>query len=461
VATQLTSVVPRSALGPLELIHSGGFGKVFLVKRFRLGENPTALAYKEFTSDHDLQARAARKAVDLRDGLDQKDRAVLDELSAWPLGLVENSRGQVCGLLMPLLPPDFFTRLIDPYSGNIDNKPRDLAWLVASRAQREVARVDVPDVELTDRLVLLAQLCYVVAWLHRRGWVYGDINLHNVAFALAPARIKLVDCDAAAPLSDMQRRQGHQAGWEPPENPIPGGSPMLQDTVTDVYKLGLAILRGLTPGKHASTRKSARRLCDVLDPSGLDLVSKALGDRAQRPSARELYRYLQQTAQARMDPPHVVRIDIPGAVWPRGQDVRITWQVTGATEAVITSGDALQGRVDPSVHVTGYTIRPTVSGPLLVTFRNRYGVVTIDLGQLRLFDLPAFPLPGDVLPRPVVPPLPAFAIPHLPSLDIVEQSEKKVPAPRTVAPRSAGSVTVTETLDEIREFRRNLAGALV
>ncbi len=68
-------------------------------------------------SEPDRQARAARMAVDLRDGLDRNDRDLLDRLSAWPRALVEDDSGRVCGLLMPLLPDDFFTHLIDPQSG--------------------------------------------------------------------------------------------------------------------------------------------------------------------------------------------------------------------------------------------------------------------------------------------------------------------------------------------------------
>jgi hypothetical protein len=433
VAAALTSIVDRAALGSLELIASGGFGDVYLVGQFRLPGNAGALAYKEFTSEHDLQARAVRMTVDLRDSLDHADRHMLDELSVWPQALVENDSGLVCGLLMPLLPADFFTQLIDPPSGQRSNKPRDLAWLVASAAHRQAAGVDLPDVELTDRFVLLAQLCYVVAWLHRRGWVYGDLNLHNVAFALAPARIKLLDCDAAAPLRDTQRRQGHQAGWEPPEDQTARDAGCLQDTTTDVYKLGLAILRCLTPGKHASTRTSTRRLRGLLDPAGFRLVSDALSDRA-RPTARDLYCYLQQTAQARMDPPRVTSIRIPGHAWPRGQDIRIDWRVTGASEVVITTGNVHHQRVDPSVHTTGYTIRPTVSGPLVIDFRNRFAAVTVNLGQVRLYDLPAFPAPS----------LPAFEMPRLPAFELPDLLGKMSPPDAPKLPHRVPPVTVSK-----------------
>jgi hypothetical protein len=194
----VTTIIRRADLGSRQLIKSGGFGDVYRLDRFRLAGSRQPMAYKEYTSEQSMQARAARMAVDLRDGLSNDDRKALDRLSVWPQVLVEDS-GRVCGVLMPLLPDAFFTPLTDPQSGRPESKPRDLAWLPASESQRRAAGVDVPDVEMTDRLVLLAQLAYVVAWLHRRGWVYGDLNLHNVVFALSPARIKLLDCDSSAP----------------------------------------------------------------------------------------------------------------------------------------------------------------------------------------------------------------------------------------------------------------------
>jgi hypothetical protein len=393
----MTTVVRRADLGTRQLIKSGGFGDVYRVDGLRPRRGRQPLAYKEFTSEQPAQARAVRMAVDLRDGLSDKDRTVLDRLSAWPCALVEES-GRVCGLLMPLLPDAFFTSLIDPQSGRPEKKPRDLAWLSAGESQRRVAGVDVPDVELTDRLVLLGQLAYVIAWLHRRDWVYGDLNLHNVVFALDPARIKLLDCDSAAPLGDTRRRQGHQPAWEPPECQIAGGPSVLQDEATDVYKVGLAALRCLVPGRNASTRRSPRKLQRVLDPAGFDLMSRALSARTQRPAARELYSYLHQAVLDRTGPPRVTRVGLESRRWPRGQDLRVNWVVAAAAEAVITTGNRRQERVDVGLHATGYTIRPEVSGPVVVEFRNRYGTATADLGELRLFELPPFSVSPGLLP---------------------------------------------------------------
>ena len=128
----------------------------------------------------------------------------------------------------------------------------------------------------------------------------------------------------------------------------------------------------------------------MLDPAGFDLLSTALSGRAQRPAAKELYGYLHQTVQARTGPPQVTEVDIEVRRWLRGQDLRINWLVAGASEAVITTGNRHRERVDARLHTTGYTIRPDVSGPVVVEFRNRFGAVTVDLGELRLYELPSF-----------------------------------------------------------------------
>ena len=69
----------------------------------------------------------------------------------------------------------------------------------------------------------------------------------------------------------------------------------LLDTATDVYKLGLAILRWLIPGKGAATARAADRLAGQLDPEAIALVVSALSDaRTSRPTARDLYDHFLQ-----------------------------------------------------------------------------------------------------------------------------------------------------------------------
>jgi hypothetical protein len=110
--------------------------------------------------------------------------------------------------------------------------------------------VDIRNIDKTERLILLTKLACAIGLLHQHDWVFGNLNFSNVAFALDPPRLMLIDCDNAAALADLRRRQPSTVFWDPPECPIIPRSTKwrqqeLQDTVTDVYKLALAILRCL------------------------------------------------------------------------------------------------------------------------------------------------------------------------------------------------------------------------
>jgi uncharacterized protein YegL len=112
----------------------------------------------------------------------------------------------------------------------------------------------------------------------------------------------LLDCDNAAPVADLQRQQPLTLSWVPPEleGKRPGGR--LQDPASEVYQLGLAILRCLTPGAGAAVATDPARLAGVLNATGIDLVTNALSaDRSTRPTAGELARYLGDLAAAGAD----------------------------------------------------------------------------------------------------------------------------------------------------------------
>jgi hypothetical protein len=290
------AAVSRGGLSELTLLAEGRFGRVYRAEHMRLPADPGALAYKEFTTDRANQVTAA---VAFRDELRNGDRAELDRYFAWPRALVEDGTGQVCGFLMPLIPAPFFGRQADPGSGRPTARPREMSWLAAGDAQRAAAQVDLPEVDLAGRLTLLAQMAGALAWLHARGWVFGDLSLARAVFAVDPPRLMLTGCDGAAAAADPGRRQACAPWWDPPECPA-GPDPGQQDAATDVYKLGLAILRCLTPGPGAASSRSASRLADALGPAGAGLAARALSaDRSQRPLASDWHRYLSRLAASR------------------------------------------------------------------------------------------------------------------------------------------------------------------
>jgi hypothetical protein len=399
--------VPKAELGTLVFLAAGGFGKVYSVPEFQLPDDLTALAYKEFTGDAAKRAKsraAAEQVVHFRAALTPAERAALDEYYAWPRALVEDKPGKICGLVMPLIKPEFRWQ-----SGNPAGKPRTMDWLAVSDGLLNANQVSLP-VSENDRLYLVAQWVYAVAWLHKRGWVFGDLSFLNAAFAVAPPKVVLFDCDAAAPLTDLTRKQEHTPNWAPPK-PRPGN---LQDTTTDVYKLGLAIVRSLKPGSGAMQAVKVKRLAGILDADGIDLVGKALlAEHDQRPNARDLYLYLRQVAAPRMVPPAIVEAELTTPLLPRGSDARIMWRIENAEDVEIRVGQ------DPAPQVTsikwrdhpnGYPLRVAESGPVAITAINPYGSMTLELGDVMLYELPAFSVTIGDLPAPVIPPVSSVSL---------------------------------------------------
>ena len=253
------AIIQKADLGSLTLLAEGAFGEVYRVPEYRLPGDPMELAYKEFTQEQAVRAKSAAAAVAYRAGLSPAEQADLDSRAVWPRMLVEEPRDTVKGLLMPLIPAEFFCRLADPLTGVLVDRPLEMTWLASSAGQRAAAQLALREVNKLDRLILLGQLVYAIGRLHKHGWVFGDLALRNAVFALDPPRVLLLDCDGAAPLSDPSRRQATTPYWDPPECP-PRGPQRLQDDRTDVYKLGLAILRCMAPGKGAATAMSPDRL---------------------------------------------------------------------------------------------------------------------------------------------------------------------------------------------------------
>lgn len=382
----------KASLGHLTPLAKGGFSEVFRADEFRLPGDPTPLAYKEFTVAHAEQARSATAAVAFRDGMSQEDRVELDRFFAWPKAMVEDGNGAVCGLLMPLIPQDFFCNQLDSATGTMATRPRAMSWLIASAEQRAAAMVDLPEIDRTERLILLANLVYAIGWLHRRMWVFGDLSFTNVVFALYPPRLMLIDCDGAAALADMNRKQPSTPFWDPPECPIslPSGQRRkqeLQDTLTDTYKLGLAILRCLTPGKGASSTRAVGRLVGELDADGTDLIARALSvDRAYRPTAKDLYYYLERLVSQYTAPPKVFFAKLITPFRLHDQDVRIEWQIDNALEVDLSIGDSYHIKIDPSHNPKGIALRTDSAGAVSITLRNRFGVASVDLGKLTFFE---------------------------------------------------------------------------
>ena len=451
-------MVAKTDLGSLASIASGGFGEVFRTG-FRLPGYRGALAYKELKSSlsQDKYSRAVeamRQAVQLRDSMSDGDRSDLDEVTVWPLALVEEG-GVVRGCLMPLIRPEFFAELHPPATGKKDSKTRDLAWLPARSPALQRAGFSQDQIdEFSDLLVrmrIMVWLVYSVALMHKYGVVYGDMSLKNAVFCLGEyPRSVLMDCDGVARLDDASRRQANSPSFlapeceEPGRNPFARGRAHFQDTRTDVYKLGLCVVRCLSRGRGATQLKSADHLTGLLSPECLDVIKASLSqDPDQRPTAKQLYQALNDFIV-----PVIHEFRVLDSVVPRDGGTMLVWNVSNATKAFIHGPngsvvpvDPLQGQHPVQVH-----------DPTVFTLEICRGSQTVqqDSDLVRVFDVPKFDIESSKHYRSLSA---SLNTPRLPPVDISPILES---FPRRPAVGIGGDSAPEIMLPSIEDFVRRL-----
>ncbi|WP_045744167.1 hypothetical protein [Actinoplanes rectilineatus] len=279
----MNTVVDASVLGPMSTLSSGANGVIRRLEAFRLPGVPGDLVFKEYRpAGPAVSLGGLVKLVGVRQRMVAQRRAALDELAAWPLHVVTGTAGQAAGVLMRLIPDDYFEEMTLP-SGARKRVAREVQHLIADPARARRHRVDVPaDGDLTTRLRICERFAFALSLLHGAQIVYGDVSTRNVLYRLRPyPSVFLVDCDATRMSgSSAVNRQLHSPDWNPPET---GG----QSAATDRYKLGLFVLRCLLPGPGASLNRDWQTAAGVLDPGGLALLRLSLDGAPQgRPAAR-------------------------------------------------------------------------------------------------------------------------------------------------------------------------------
>jgi hypothetical protein len=237
------------------------------------------------------------KAVGLRDRLEPAELAELDSFTTWPLAMVARD-GRFVGSVSRLIDRDYYMEA-RPAGRQPTMRLFELQMLCASAEQLLALGIAPPPAEDgLVRLALMARLAYGIEVIHRpRGsvrLVYGDLNLRDVAVAVNPPRIMLLGTDGVADANDGSRRQPNTPFFVPPE--LASRRQALQDQLTDVYKLGLCVIRGLATGRGATqVTDPASPLVrqGLLDRAGVSLLGRAVGaDRSQRPTAEEIKDYL-------------------------------------------------------------------------------------------------------------------------------------------------------------------------
>ncbi|HEU5470198.1 MAG TPA: hypothetical protein VFV67_06055 [Actinophytocola sp.] len=298
----------RSELGNLGAeLGQGGQAVVYLVPELRLPDATGQLVFKRYKGNQ-VSPNGLRAIVGVRSRLEPRTREALDTVAAWPVRVVRDN-GTVCGVIMPLIPDTFFQERVLPSSGRRTRDPREVQNLFVDPTLAN--RLGMPDVSLRDRFAICRDLALALALLHRNGVVFGDVNAKNALFRLNPEpTVMLVDCDAVrirgnAPVV----RQLNAPDWDPPE-----GRVLTQ--ATDLYKLGLFVLRTLNPGPRASTARDPGRVVGQLDTEGRAMLTAAFGPPATRPAAAAWRAYFAKRVVPAGSPNLVAAVPVRGPAVP-------------------------------------------------------------------------------------------------------------------------------------------------
>jgi len=270
-----------------ELVLSAKIGAGAQGAIYRAQPNPSfglsfPLIYKEFSAKTVVAGLSLEHLAAFRSQLDERDRAVIDERTVWPAAVVEKA-GRVCGYVMQEIPAPFMQTILTT-SGS-EPIPREVQHLFVAD---DLARKNIGEIpKRTERLALARETAFIFGFLHKRELIFGDFSYKNAVYTLRPRpMVMLLDCDAV-----RRRGQGsavpqlNSPGWGAPEK-----GP--QTIESDRYKLGLFVLRCLTPGVNAQNR-DPEKAAKVLDAEGLGLLRRALGaDPEARPSGKQWVEYL-------------------------------------------------------------------------------------------------------------------------------------------------------------------------
>ena len=377
---------------------SGGQAKIFDLPELTLPDVPGRLVYKQYKPNH-LPGIGMGRIVIRRQRLasDAALLARLDAACAWPVRQVHAPGGAVLGLVLPRIPDSFFHDLQLP-SGAVDRLPREVQFLFVApdRALQRGTPAPTP----VERLTICRDFAATLAFLHRELDVtFGDINARNAVFRLSPApTVMFVDCDAARARGDMAP-QLNAPDWDPPE----GGNVLSQST--DCYKLGLFVLRCLTPDAGCSVNRDPAAARGALDPTGMTLLRAALdGPADQRPTAEEWHRYLRRALGEALEPPRLMQVTTDRTIVPTGEPLTLSWEAQEADTVVLTGVGIPATSVSGIAGSGSVVLFPSRTGVVTVTARNQLGEDSARTGPLAVLDIGSFqdlqvPMPVLELPR--------------------------------------------------------------
>ena len=275
---------------------SGGQGRVL-----RAEGHSTPLVFKQYKV-RGGDPQALKILVDLPATLQPSERDQLHAQTAWPLARVFN-KGKLSGLLMREIPSQFFGANV---AGSL--KLREIQYLVYPRKPAWGEIVPAGTASAKTRLKVASEFARLLAVLHGRSLVAGDISVRNVLWAGSDegAEIFVIDCDGIRKLGSRPvLPQVDTPDWNDPLQPPTG-----PDVDTDRYKLALLVGRVLAIGKDLRPGAPLQLVPDIPDRIAVRvsaLWQRAAGPRGTRPDAVEWTMVLTNRDEIVLPPPPPVR----------------------------------------------------------------------------------------------------------------------------------------------------------
>lgn len=292
------NIYRTSDLGQLTLLGRGGTGTVYgtSVADPDSSDLYGILVYKKYRRANDVEFWSHLSAIIGEHATATYNGTRLRDIAAWPMKIVVGDDGLPTGILMPMVPSDFQETIRLP-SGRTSITAREAQHIIYAPDVARQRSVDVPpDNSPLIRIKICERLAFALSVLHQAGIVYGDLSTRNVLYSLSPSiGIYLIDCDQVAIVErDSRRAQLDSPDWDPPEHRASDRRLASQRPfASDLYKLGLFILRCLTPGRYSSVNRDTKHAIGIIDAQGIALLNLALAaEPASRPSAAIWVDYL-------------------------------------------------------------------------------------------------------------------------------------------------------------------------
>lgn len=242
--------------------------------------------YKARTGDNN-RFQCLYDLVSFTNSLSPKSREILRYYCALPLRLVvdDTTRSQLLGVIMSRFSGNYLCK--GPITNGMDAK-LDLYLCKNNKVKNDYG---LRPLTQEDRKRIAVRCASFINFLHKNGFVYGDLSFNNILIHLARHTPLFIDCDGIA---SMRRgigymRQGHTGDWLPPEGFVPC------TTQTDSYKLALLITRLFDVSEYPrqariwSTSAEAG-ITSAFGKDALKIIHQAGNEKPdERPTAEEIF----------------------------------------------------------------------------------------------------------------------------------------------------------------------------